>query len=163
MPVDLTVDQRAMQNVAKALKAEDDGKALRKDLIKELKIAVAPGVTAVKSQLTSMPSASVPSSPALGSYLASRTVANVRLSGQRTGVAIRIKKTPQLRGFVTASRQLNRASWRHKVFGRDVWVTQQSPIKGFFDETLAKGKEAYKDGVARALDAMAKRIASRTK
>lgn len=161
MPVELNIDQRAVQKVAKAVKAELDGKDLRKDLITELKTAVAPGVSAVKSKLQSMPQASVPSSPAIGSFLASRVVPQVRLSGQRTGVSVRIKKTPQLRGFTNAARRLNQASWRHKVFGRDVWVEQTSPIQGFFDDTLAKDKPLYRAGVVAALEKMARRIKER--
>jgi hypothetical protein len=86
----------------------------------------------------------------------------VRLSGQRTGVQVKVRKTPSLRGFNNAARMLNKGTWRHKVFGRDVWVQQTTPtMKGFFDETLAKDRAKYRDAVVAAVEKMAKRVAGK--
>lgn len=167
--VELNIDQRAMKALAKAVRAEADGKTLRKELIAELKAAVAPGVSAVQGKLRSIPRTSAAawahggkeSRQALGSYIASRTKAQVRLSGRSPGVKIRIPQTPNIRGFKMAARRLNRTHWRHKVFGRDIWVTQQSPIPGYFDDTLADGRDEYRKGVVKALESMARRIAAR--
>jgi hypothetical protein len=165
MPVDLTVDQRAVQRVAKALKAEADGKALRKDLIAELKTAVAPGVSSVQGKLNAIPhTTAAVSAPTMSSYLSARVKPVVRLSGQRTGIQVKIRKTPQLRGFTNAARMLNLGTWRHKVFGRDVWVQQVMPtMKGFFDDTLAHDKPIYRAAVIGAVEKMARRVASRAK
>lgn len=164
-PIELTIDQQAIQKVARALRAESDGKALRKELIAEIKTAVSPGVSAVQSKLRSIPhSSAVHQSPSLGSYLASRVRPQVRLSGRSTGVRIRIAQTPNLRGFSMAARRLNRAKWRHEVFGNpEVWVDQESPIPGFFDDTLAAGRDTYRKGVVAALESMARRIAERSR
>ena len=165
MPVELTVDQRAVKAVAKALREQEDGKALRKDLIAELKTAVAPGVAAVQGKLNAIPhTTAAVTAPTLSSYLSARVKPNVRLSGQRTGIQVKIRKTPQLRGFNNAARMLNLGTWRHKVFGRDVWVQQVMPtMKGFFDETLAKDKPLYRAAVIGAVEKMAKRVAARAK
>lgn len=165
--VELSVEQQAIQQVGRALRGEADGKALRKELIGELKTAVEPGVAAVSGKLRSMPHTSAAqgrggaSGPPLGTYLAARVKATVRLSGRSTGVRVRIAQTAKLRGFALAARRLNRQSWRHRVFGGDVWVTQQSPMPEFFDQTLAAGKGTYRAAVLRALEAMARRIAGR--
>ncbi|HET6504618.1 MAG TPA: hypothetical protein VFG87_28045 [Amycolatopsis sp.] len=157
--VEFTVDQQDMQRVAKAMRAEEDGKTLRKQLVGELKDAVSPGVSKVQGKLRSIPHLGpTRSSPPMGSYLASRVKPQIRLSGRSTGVAVRIAQTPALRGFKLAARRLNRSSWRRRVFG-GVWVTQTSPIPGFFDDTLAEGKEQYRAGVLRALEKMARRVA----
>jgi hypothetical protein len=158
--IEFTVDQQAMQRVAKAMRGEEDGKTLRKELVGELKDAVGPGVSKVQGKLRSVPHASASrSSPPLGSYLASRVKPQVRLSGRSTGVAVRIAQTPAIRGFKMAARRLNRQSWRRRVFGHDVWVVQNSPIPGYFDDTLAEGKPEYRAGVIRALEKMASRVA----
>lgn len=162
-PIELSVDQKQIQAIAKALKSEEDGKQLRKDLIADLKVAVAPGVSAVKSKLQAMPGDTAHASPAVGSYLASKVVAQARVSGRNTGVAVRIKKTPQLRGFINAARRFNQESWRHKVFGRDVWVEQTSPIQGFFDDTLKERKDVYRVAILAAVKSMADRVAARAK
>lgn len=157
---ELTVDQQAVQRVVRALKAEEDGKTLRKELTVELKSAVGPGVSKVQGKLRAIPHPSrTRSSPPLGSYLASRVKPQIRLSGRSTGVAVRMAQTPAIRGFKMAARRLNRKSWRHRVFGRDVWVTQQSPIPGYFDDTLQEGKPQYRAAVIRALESMARRVA----
>lgn len=158
---ELTVDQQAVQRVARALKAEEDGKVLRKELVAELKEAVGPGVSKVQGKLKAIPHNSrTHSSPPMGSYLASRVKAAVRLSGRSTGVAVRIPQTPSLRGFTMAARWLNRKSWRRKAFGdENVEVVQQSPIPGYFDDTIADGKPLYRAGIIRALEKMASRIA----
>ncbi|SRR6266581_4323130 len=165
MPIELTVDQRAVQVVAKALREQEDGKALRKDLIAELKTAVAPGVASIQSKLTAIPhTTAAVTTPTLSSYLSARVKPVVRLSGQRTGIQVKIRKTPQLRGFTNAARMLNLGTWRHKVFGREVWVQQVMPtMKGFFDDTLAKDKPLYRAAVIGAVEKMAKRVADRAK
>lgn len=162
-PLELTVDQKAVQRVARALRAEEDGKALRKQLAADLKEAVGPGVSRVQGKLRAIPrsAAGAASSPPLGSYLASRVKPQIRLTGRSTGVRIRIGQTPRLRGFKMAARRLNRTQWRHRVFGADVWVTQQSPIPGFFDNTLNDSKPELRSAVLKALESMARRIAAR--
>lgn len=152
----------ALRALSKAMRAEEDGKQLRKDLIKDLRTAVAPGVSAVQGQLRSIPHTSAAtSSPALGSYLASRVRTQVRLAGKAAGVRIRIQQTPALRGFRFAAKRLNRDGWRHKVFGRDVWVEQTSPIRGYFDKTLSRDKAKYRAAVLRVMEDMARRVTAR--
>lgn len=165
MPVDLTVDQRAIQRVAKALKEQEDSKQLKKDLIGGLKEAAAPAVSQVQGKLNAIPHDTAATvEPTLSSYLSARVKVTTRFSGQRTGVSVRIGKTPQLRKFNSAARMLNVGTWRHKVFGRDVWVQQTtSTMKGFFDDTLSKDKPAYRAAVVAVLEKMARRIAERVK
>lgn len=153
----------ALPVLAKAMRAEADGKQLRKELIAEMRTALAPGVSAVQSKLRAIPrSATDTASPALGIYLASRVRTQVRLSGKSAGVKIRIPQTPQLRGFRFAARRLNRDAWRHPVFGnRENWVEQQSPIQGFFDDTLRPDRAKMRGAVIHAMNKMAFRIAHR--
>jgi len=160
--VEITGDGRELQALARLMRKESDGAALRKDLAANLRVAVEPGVSAVQGRLRSIPhtSAAEPS-PAMGTYLAARVKPQVRFSGRKTGVAIRIAKTPRLRGFAFASRRLDRGSWRHPVFGHDVWVEQQSPIPGYFEDTLAEGRERYRAAVLEALSKMSRRLTAR--
>jgi hypothetical protein len=160
--IELSIDQKSIQVVTKALRAEADGKALRKELVADLRTAIAPGISEVQAKLRAIPHESgTRSSPPLGSYLASKVKPQVRMSGRATGVAVRIARTPQLRGFTFAAKRFNRDGWRHKVFGREVWVEQTSPIRGYFDQTLGNGKAKYRAAVIQALEAMARRIAER--
>lgn len=156
------VDSDMLNILGKKMRAEADGKQLRKELIAEIRQAVEPGVAAVQGRLRSIPArGSTSSTPALGTALASKVRPQVRLSGRVTGVAIRIPQTPNLRGFTFAAKRLNRSSWRHPVFGHDVWVDQMSPIEGYFDTTLQADKDKYRAAVLNVVDKMARRLASR--
>ncbi len=170
-PVEVRVDDRQLKVLMAKVKAEADGKAVRKDLITRLRSAVEPGVARVQAKLRAIPRTSVSThrgrggaNGALGGYLAGRVKVAVKLSGRGAGVRVRIGKTQGLRGFAWAARRLNRKSWRHQVFARTgrepVWVEQDSPIPGYFDEALAADRAAYRAAVVAALDDMAKRLGS---
>lgn len=157
--IELSVDQSKVAGLAKALKAESKAAALRKDLIANIKVAVQPGVSAVQGKLRAIPSeGKTTASPRLSSYLASRVKVQVRLTGASAGVRVRIAQTPNLRGFRKAAQHLNRASWRHRVFGRDVWVTQESPIPDYFDSTLTARRAEYRAAVLAACRQFAWRL-----
>lgn len=164
-PFELSVDQRAVARVARAMRYEEDGKALRKELATDLKAAVQPGVTAVQGKLRAIPRAArgTAASPPLGAYLAQRVKPQVRLGGRSTGVAVRIPRTPRLRGFAFAAKRLNRTHWRHRVYGSEVWVTQESPMPGYFDDTLQQDRQKYRKAVVAALEKMARRVAQRAR
>lgn len=158
--IELTVDQRMIVKLSKLIKAEANGAFLRKQLITDLRGAVAPGVAKVQGKLRAIPS-DRPGSPPLGTYLAARVRPQIRLSGRSAGVRIRIGQTPNIRGFAMAARRLNRTTWRHKVFGREVWVEQRSPIAGYFDDTLSADREVYHAAVLRACRKYARRLGER--
>lgn len=166
----ISVEAEAMRQLGRAFRQETDGKQLRKDLTKQINDAVQPGVAAVQGVLRAIPRTSAAawshggkeSRQALGGYLASRTRVQVRYAGRSAGVAVRIPQTPQLRGFKMAARRLNRSHWRHPVYGsKTVWVTQISPIPDFFDDTLARDRDKYRDAVVDALGKMARRLMER--
>ena len=158
-------DQERINELAKAMRAEFRGAQLRKDLIADLRLAVAPGVSAVKEKLRAWPHDGVSvADPALTPYLANRVRTQVRLTGEKTGIRIRIPKTPSIRGFNRAASSLNSArGWRHPVFGKDRWVQQISPLPGYFDDTLNEGKPLYRAAVLRALAKMERRILARVR
>lgn len=155
-----SVEAEAMRQLGQAFRRVADGKVLRKELTKNIRDAVAPGVEAVKSVLLAIPHNSIASpSPRLSTYLAARVKVDVKYSGQSTGVRVRIGQTPQLRNFRLAAKYLNKSSWRHPVFGnKNVWVTQQSHTPGYFDDTLAENRDKYRDAVVDAIGAMARRL-----
>lgn len=155
--LEITVDASKLREVAALLKAAEGGAELKKDLVKDIRAAAGPGVSAVKAKLQGMPSSS--KSPVMGGYLASRVRVSVRLSGASAGVAVRVGQTPGLRGFKMAARRLNRGDWRHPVFGnKNKWVNQNSPIPGYFDKTLSDRKEEYRAAVILAVQELAAKL-----
>lgn len=152
-----------LRNVSNALKAEEDGKELRKELAKSMREALKPGAAQAKSSIMSMASTTPHAGPALKTSIARKIRPEVRLTGRFPGAKIKAFKTKNLRGFPNAPKRTNRASgWRHPVYGnREVWIHQTGKVK-WFDHAFEGRRNEYKRAVQFALAEMVNRIASRS-
>lgn len=161
-PVDLSIDQQALQALAKALSAEADGKKLRRDLSKELRATLQPAISEIKSGLMSLGHGGLPTGgEPLRSAAGKRIVAEARLSGKATGARIRAKRTEATRNFRHAPKRLNSdKGWRRRVFGSDHWVVQRGK-PGFFDDPIKDRKAELRAAVLKAMNDAAARIAGR--
>lgn len=160
-PFELSIDQRDIQRVAAALKSEVDGKELRRELIRDMRAVTAPVIVDLKAVINAAPAATS-AAPPLRPAIAAGIVAAVRLSGQSTGVGIRAKTTPGIRDFRKAAKAFNRPSWRHKVYGRNTWVTQVGKPR-WFDDTTDGHRAGFQDAVMASVESMARRIAARAR
>lgn len=163
MPVELSVDQQALQSLARALSAEADGKKLRRELAKKLREALEPAKQDIRAELMGM-GVRRHGNPPLRTNVLKNMKAQARLSGRRTGARISIKKTPDIRGFANAPKRLNRKKgWRHPVFGdREHWVAQIGKPE-YFDRPLHENRDQYRKAVLAAMEEMAQRIAKRVR
>lgn len=145
-----------------ALRAEEDGKQLRKDLAKNMREALKPGAQEAKSAILGMVSLSGGASPALRPAIARKIRPEVKLGGRWSGARVKAFKTKNIRGFPNAPKRTNRASgWRHPVWGnRENWVTQHGKIE-WFDRAFQGREGIYKAAVEQAMEDMARRIADR--
>lgn len=159
--VELTVDQKGVQAVAKALAAEADGKKLRRQMSRNMRAALDPAVADARAGIQGMPS-TTGGSPGLRQEIAKRIKAEARLTGRQTGARVKARQTPNLRGFRHApKRTQSRKGWRRPVFGnRNAWVRQEGR-RGWFDDAMTKRRREYRAAVKKAVDDMAKRIASK--
>jgi hypothetical protein len=162
MPVELSVDQQRLQEVARALKQEADGKALRRDLLKTLKAVTEATKQEAHSNLMGIASAGLSEGAPLRSAVASQMKAEARLSGRRTGVGLKVRRKGMPRGFANAPKALNTPKgWRHRVYGRDVWVQQIAVPNEWFDRAARAHQEQAQAGVMEVMEDMAARIAAR--
>jgi hypothetical protein len=152
-----------LRAISNALKAEEDGKQLRKELTRNMRDALKPGAVDAKSAIMSMASATPHGGPALKSAIARRIRPEVRITGKFPGAKVKAMKTPNIRGFANAAKRTNRASgWRHPVYGsREVWVHQHGKTK-WFDRAFEGQEGHYQRAVQFALADMVNRIASRS-
>lgn len=151
--------------LVRAIRAEEDGKALRKDLAKNMREALKPGAAEAKSGIMAMPSSGImPTAPALRSSIARKIRPEVKLGGRWSGARVKAFKTKNIRGFPNAPKRTNRAGgWRHPVFGnRDQWVQQHGKLE-WFDRAFQGREGIYKAAVEEAMEDMARRIASRVR
>jgi hypothetical protein len=157
--VELHVEERGIRRLAIALHAEADGKKLRRDFIRELRQAVDPAKDKAKSAIMSMHSSGLTRGQPLRAAIASQVKSEVRVSGKLTGIRVKAGSRGMPRRFAQAPRRTNSGGWRHPVFGRDtrVWVHQIGK-PGWFDDTLAAGRDDYRIAVHRAMEATARRI-----
>lgn len=156
--LEILTNTEKIAKLGKLLRAESNGTELRRDLIRNLRAAVQPGVEDVRAKLSALPSGV--GTPALGGFLRARTRTQVRLAGRDVGVRVRIGQTPTLRDFAMAARRLNAKSWRRRIFGRG-WTVQVSPIPGFFDDTLYGRRDEYAAAVMAAVRKSARRLGER--
>lgn len=165
-PFSLGVEtHQGLAALTRALRAEEDGKQLRKDLAKNMRDALKPGAVEAKSRIMAMPSTSArPTTPSLRTSIAKKIRPEVKLGGRWSGARVKAFKTKNIRGFPNAPKRTNRAGgWRHPVWGnRENWVVQRGKVD-WFDDAF-KGREGiYKQAVEQAMEDMARRIADRAR
>ncbi len=169
--IELTVEQQALQALARALDSEADGKKLRRDLSKTLREAMEPLKKEAQGNVRSLRATVVMRSnktrdksgrfvtlggreASLRDAVASAVKAEGRLSGKATGARLRVPRKGMPRGFNNAARRLNRKSgWRHPVFGGSGWVQQTASPPGWFDRATNNPK-VVQESKLRVLDAM---------
>lgn len=156
--VHLTVEQQDLQRVVASIKAEADGKALRRELNRELKAIAQPSAEEAKRAILAMPSQDARFGD-LRQSIAQATKVSVTAVGRNTGVSIFAAPGKYPREFKQAPRRFDAKKFRHRVFGRDQWVDQVgSP--GWFDK-VKEHKAEYAKAIGKALEEMAARIAAR--
>ncbi|WP_075662201.1 hypothetical protein [Streptomyces acidiscabies] len=148
--------------LTRAIRAEEDGKELRKELARNMREALKPAAAEAKSSVMSIASAGLPAAPALRSSVAKKIRPEVKLGGRWSGARVKAFKTKNVRGFPNAPKRLNRAGgWRHPVYGnREVWV-QQHGKTDWFDRSFEGRAGQYRAAVEAAMENMAHRIAAR--
>jgi len=153
------VDTSDLRRVAQVLRSVEDGKELRKQLIKDLKSATEPAVAEARSAVMAIPARGT-AQPALRATVARKIGTQVKLSGRSAGVSVRARKTPNLRGFKNAPKKLQqRGGWRHPVYGRG-WTTQQGRAD-WFDEPMQGAREPAIRAVKETLNNFAQDLARR--
>lgn len=157
--VELRADQGSFDAVVRALKAEEDGRALRRDLADELEDAVEPAIGHVRGALLAMDTGGIPhGGEPLRAAVSAGVDDEIILTGRSAGVRVKASSRGMPRGFRNAPKRLNaKRGWRHRVFGRDVWV-RQIGAPGWFDDTLEARRERYRRAVVKAMEQSVDRI-----
>lgn len=164
-PFSLGVESiEGLDALVRAIRAEEDGKQLRKELAKNMRTALKPAAAEAKSAIMAMPSQGImPTAPALRTSIARKIRPEVKLGGRWSGARVKAFKTKNIRGFPNAPKRTNRAGgWRHPVFGnRENWVQQQGKID-WFDDAFKGRAGPYRAALEQAMEDMARRIANRS-
>lgn len=159
-PIEMSVSVEGIQALGRALAAEEDGKALRKELAANMRAALNPAAERAKTGIMSMRSEGHGAGPGLRTAIAKKIRPEVKLGGRWSGARVKAKKTPGLRGFANAPKRTQRpGGWRTKDWNGS-WRTQVGKFD-WFDRAVAGRDEVYKRAVLDAMEAMARRVAER--
>lgn len=148
--------------LVRAIRAEEDGKQLRKELAQNMRNALKPAAAEAKSSIMGMASATGGTAPGLRSSISRKIRPEVKLGGNWSGARVKAFKTRNVRNFPNAPKRTNRAGgWRHPVYGnREVWAEQHGKTD-WFDDTFEGRAAHYRQEVMNAMEDMAQRIADR--
>lgn len=163
-----SVTSEDLADLAVAIKYEDDGKAMRRELLQNLRKATRPALVGAKASIMSMPSSGLLNpGGSLRRAIAKEIKQETKLSGRSAKVKIKVKKQ-QIRGFNNPAKRTNMTDgWRHPIFpkkGRKndaAWVRQIGK-PNWFDGEMKKRHAEYRAAVKAAMDHTAERIARNT-
>jgi len=152
---DIRPDHPSFRRVADALDEESDGRRIRQDLRDLFAEVLRPAVRDVRAALMAGGGSAHDGEP-LRQAIAHNIVMHIE-TGSKASASIRVLKHGMPRDFWNAPKRFNQRRWRHKVYGRDVWVSQVG-APGWFDDTLRRNRQRYRVAARRALANMAERI-----
>ncbi len=162
-PFELRSTHEGLDALVRALRAEEDGKVLRRELAKNMRASLKPAAVQAKSGIMAMSSSGLGTSPALRSAIAKRIRPEVKLGGRWTGARVKSRKIPRIRGFANAPKRTQAAAgWRTQTYGNGVWRTQRGKID-WFDRSMVGRENEFRAAVFEAMEEMARRIASRAR
>lgn len=161
-PFELRCTHEGLDALVKAIRREADGKALRKDLARNMREVLKPAAAEAKSGIMAMGSSGTGTGPGLRAGIAKKIRPEVKLGGRWSGARIKAFKTPGLRRFPNAAKRTNRRNggWRTLSYGREPWRTQDGK-RQWFDESFDGRANEYSQAVKDAMDDMARRLISR--
>lgn len=163
MPVGVGIQADDLADLVRSLRGMENGKALRKQLVKDIRTAAKPIVPAVRAKARALPSQGVErrrEGPGLRDSVAKATRLHVQTSGRFVGVTIRVdpKKMPpgmhNLPSFLEGAAPFQR--WEHPLFKTGPWYRQQS--HPYFYSTVERFQPAIQQAVAGAVDSLQRQI-----
>ncbi|AIJ26360.1 hypothetical protein [Amycolatopsis methanolica] len=158
--LDLSGPERRLKELARALRTEENGKALRRDLMRDIRAAAQPARQATRQAIRSVTSQGH-AGRSIRSAIGQKIQVVAKTSGPAVGARVVARETPNVRGFRHAPRRFNSAKgWRHKVFNTGQEVHQRGK-PGWFDETLAGRRNDFRRAVVDAMKKTADRLAGK--
>lgn len=158
--LDLSPAERKLLEMARALRAEEDGRAIKRDIVKQLRKTAQPVRQEVRAAIRSAPTRGH-AGRSIRSAIAQKTQVVAKLTGKAVGVRIVAKETSSTRGFTHAPRRFNSAAgWHHLTFGEEPEQFQVGK-PGWFDDTIAARKREFRAAMEEVIKEAAHRVARR--
>ena len=78
-------------------------------------------------------------------------------TGTRAGVRIEVNESAMPPAEARMGKHVNKGAWRHRVYGHNVWVTQQSDA-GWFSNTINASVPLLRERIGAVMDRIAAQI-----
>jgi hypothetical protein len=154
----MSFDEKRLVRLARAMKSEEDGKALRKDMTREFRAALNPTRNKARAAIRTMPSQGHAGMKLRG-RVAAKVMVQIRPTGKFPGATLKAKKTPNVRKFRNAPKRLNQKSFSHPVIGNPRQRVRQVGKPGWFDKTVRADRAAHRRAARKVLKSAEKRLA----
>lgn len=156
-------DARSFRDLARALDDEADGREIRQDIVAGLTEILEEVRNEQRSGLMAMSTGGLPhAGESLREAISSSLVVDVRPGTRSLGARVRAERHGMPRNFRNAPKRTNAHQWRHRVYGRDVWVTQVSGAENWFDDPILRHGARFRAAARRVLENAALRIDRKT-
>ena len=150
------IPAKEFKQVTDALMRHGDKKVIRREIAKELRSALRPYAARAKGGIMAMHSSGGHGGVPLRASIARKVTPQTMLTARKTGVRIKVGKTPNIRKFALAGRYTNRRSWRRPVYGR-AWIIQRGK-PGWFDDVMEASESSARKAVANAMETVIRKI-----
>lgn len=157
MPVELSLDEKKLVRLARAMRSEADGKALRVDMMKEFRAALNPTRNKARASIKSMPSKGH-AGLKLRNKIAAKVMVQIKPTGRFPGATVRAKKTPNVRKFRNAPKRMNQRSFSHPSIGNPRRRVRQVGKPGWFDKTMRADRSVHRRAARKVLNSAARRL-----
>jgi hypothetical protein len=157
LPVDLFMREESgpkLARIVSELRRLEDGKVIQRELRTALRTGAQPALARGRQAARDLP-APRGHEAGLRADIARAMRIKVKLTGDPS-VMISIPRKPLGRKG-NLPRLMNRGSWRHPVFGRDVWVAESSRREWFDDVMRQTGPEVTRE-IERVVDRLERRL-----
>jgi hypothetical protein len=180
MVVRAEVSSPDLADLAVAIKYEQDGAVMRRELLRNLRTAVKPAVEEAKSSIMALPAGGLrqrgdgtwhlgsakQKGGSMRAAIRKQVTTEVNLTQKSAKVKVKVRKRNMPRGFTNAPKAYQLAKgWRHPVFPgakghpeTPNWVAQIGK-PGWFDVPLRSHRAQYRAAVQAAMNHTADRIA----
>jgi hypothetical protein len=155
----MSFDEKRLVRLARAMKSEEDGKALRKDMVREFRTALNPTRNKARAAIRSMPSTgNRRGGLKLRGRVAAKVMVQIKPTGKFPGATLKAKKTPNVRKFRNAPKRLNQRSFSHPAIGNPRQRVRQVGKPGWFDKTVRADRASHRRAARKVLKSAEKRL-----
>jgi hypothetical protein len=159
VPVEMSFDEKRLVRLARAMRSEEDGKALRRDMVREFRGALNPTRNKARAAIKSMPSNGARrGGMKLRGRVAAKVMVQIKPSGKFAGATLKAKKTPNVRKFRNAPKRLNQKSFSHPSIGNPRQRVRQVGKPGWFDKTVQADRAQHRRAARKVLNSASRRL-----